>query len=172
MKKIGFFGGCFNPVTNIHITIAYDLIKHGEVDEVIFIPVNDFYKKKGLVNEKHRYKMLKLAIQGYNKMQVDDVEIKENRKLYAVDIFEIIKNIYKEAEIFMIMGSDNFEKMSRWKGYDKIKNDYKYIVIKRDKTAISSTKIREMIKNDDENVKEYLGKEVYEYITKNKLYMS
>ena len=176
MKKIGFFGGCFNPPTNMHIKIANDLIKAGKLDKVVFVPMNDFYKKEGLIEAEHRYNMLKLAIKEYNNLEVDDIEIKENRNLFATDAFEIIKkSIYfennKEAEMFLIMGSDNFNKMPNWKDYNKIKNDYKYIVINRDEKEISSTQIREMIKNNDDMVMEYLSKEVYKYILENVLYL-
>ena len=67
------------------------------------------------------------------------------------------------------MGSDNFEKMSKWKDYNKIK-DQKYIVVKRNKNEISSTQIRKMIANNNNEVQKYLSKEVYEYIKKNELY--
>ena len=70
----------------------------------------------------------------------------------------------------MIMGSDNYKKMPKWKEYNEIKNQYNYIVIDRDKNEISSTEIRMMIKNDDKRVTEYLPKEVYDYIIKNELY--
>lgn len=175
MKKIGFFGGCFNPPTNIHIKIANQLIEQGKLDKVVFVPVNDYYKKKDLLEAKHRYNMLKLATKDYNNLEVDDIEIKENRELFAVDIFEIIgsrfsEQYYHKNDTFMIMGSDNYNKMSTWKDYDKIKDNYNYIVIDRDENEISSTEIRNMIKNSDKRVKEYLSKDVYEYILKNNLY--
>ena len=57
--------------------------------------------------------------------------IKEDKKLFAVDAFELINQKYfKKCEVYFIMGSDNFEKMSKWKDYNKIK-DQKYIVIKK-----------------------------------------
>ena len=115
--------------------------------------------------------MIKLAIKNNNNLEVDDIEIKENKKLFAVDAFELINQKYsKKCEVYFIMGSDNFEKMSKWKDYNKIK-DQKYIVIKRDKNEISSTKIREMIANNNSEVQEYLSKEVYKYIEQNKLYI-
>ena len=101
--------------------------------------------------------MLKLAVEKYKNLKIDDIEIKENRKLFAVDAFEVIhksdfvKNVDKE-NIFLIMGSDNYSKMPNWKNYDKIKDKYNYIVINRDKNQISSTKIREMIKDHDKKV--------------------
>lgn len=170
MEKIGFFGGCFNPPTSIHIELANNLIKTKKLDKVIFIPVNDTYIKNGLISAEHRLNMLKLAIKDYNNLEVDDIEIQENRKLFAVDAFELIKQKYsKICETFFIMGSDNFEKMINWKDYSKIK-DQKYIVIKRNKNEISSTQIRKMIANNNNEVQKYLSKEVYEYIKKNELY--
>lgn len=172
MNKIGFFGGCFNPPTNVHIRIVNKLIEEGKLDKVIFVPVNDYYKKENLIQAKHRYNMLQLATKKYDKLEVDDIEIKENRELCAIDVFEIIeKSKYaKKSDIFFIMGSDNYEKMPKWKDYNKIKDKYNYIVIDRDKNQISSTKIREMIKNKDRRVIKYLPEKVYEYIIKNELY--
>ena len=60
LKKIGFFGGCFNPPTKVHINLANALIKSGLVDKVIFVPVGDYYNKQNLVSANHRYNMLKL----------------------------------------------------------------------------------------------------------------
>lgn len=170
MEKIGFFGGCFNPPTNIHIKIANNLIKTKKLDKVIFVPVNDSYIKSGLISAEHRLNMIKLAIKDNNKLEVDDIETKENKKLFAVDAFELINQKYsKKCEVYFIMGSDNFEKMSKWKDYNKIK-DQKYIVIKRDKNVISSTEIREMIAKNDSEAQKYLSREVYKYIEQNKLY--
>ena len=175
MSKIGFFGGCFNPVTNIHIKIANKLIEDKKIDKVIFVPMNDFFKKNDLIEAMHRYNMLKLATKDFQKLDVDDIEIKENRKLCAVDAFEIIEESHFaekccKRDLFMIMGSDNYEKMPTWKDYNKIKDKYNYIVIERDKSEISSTQIREMIRSNDKRVKEYLPKEVYQYIIENELY--
>ena len=172
MVRIGFFGGCFNPPTNIHIKIANNLIQQGKLDKVVFVPVNDYYTKEGLIEANHRYNMLKLATKGYPKIEVDDIEIKENRKLFAIDAFKLIynSNFAKDSEVYLIMGSDNYKKMPIWKDYDKIKNKYKYIVIDRDENEISSTQIRDMIKNNDEKVLEYLSEEVYSYIVENELY--
>jgi len=175
MEKIGFFGGCFNPPTNIHIKIANDLIKQRKLNKVVFVPVNDYYDKIDLTQAKHRLNMLKLAIKGHLGLEVDDVEIKENRKLFAIDAFGIIGDSpyatkCRKRDMFMIMGSDNYNKMPTWKDYEKIKDKYNFIVIDRDEKEISSTEIRNMIKNGNEKVIEYLPEEVYNYIIENKLY--
>ena len=175
MKKIGFVGGCFNPITNIHIEIANKLIESKKLDKVIFVPVNDYYKKQKLVSSYHRYNMIKLAVNSNKNLDVDDFELKENRNLFAKDAFELIDKKYNHLTenndlLYMIMGSDNYINMPKWKDYNIIKNKYNFIVIDRDENDISSTKIREMIKNNNVDVKEYLPEEVYKYIRENKLY--
>lgn len=175
MEKIGFFGGCFNPPNNLHIEIANKLIISNKLDRIIFVPVNDYYKKEGLIDARHRYNMLELAVKNYRNLEVDDIELKENRKLYAIDAFEIIQKSKfitdnNKNNIFFIMGSDNYEQMPNWKDYDRIKKKYNIIVVDRNKDDITSTKIRELLNNNINLAKQYLPQAVYNYIIKNKLY--
>jgi nicotinate-nucleotide adenylyltransferase len=114
--------------------------------------------------------MLKLLAEKEKNIDVEDMELNIDKKLYAVDVFKIIEEKYKENDIYYIMGSDNYEKMPKWKEYDYIIEKYKYIVLEREENIISSTKIRNMIKNKDKKVLEILDKDVYNYIKKNKLY--
>lgn len=169
IEKIGFFGGCFNPPTITHIELVNNLIIDKKLDKVIFIPVSDFYQKEDLIKAKHRYNMLKLAVKNYKNLEIDNIELKINKKLYAVDIFELLKDKYKNKDIYYIMGTDNFKKMNTWKDYDIIKN-YNYIILDRDKYKdVSSTKIRNLIK-EDRDVSSLIFKEVYKYIIKHNLY--
>lgn len=170
VKKIGFFGGCFNPPSNVHIELAKKVQKEHKLDSVIFVLVGDFYEKAGLAKAKDRYNMLKIAIKGEKDLDIDDIELHINKKIYAVDIFKLIAEKYCNDDIYYIMGSDNFDKMPKWKDYDDIKDKYKYIVIEREDSEISSTKVRDMIRKSDSRVLEILDKEVYEYIRKYKLY--
>ena len=169
-ERIGFFGGCFNPPSNIHINLVNNLITEQKLDKVILVPVNDFYLKKDLIEFKHRYTMLKFAIHNFKNIYIDDLEKKLTKKTYAVDIFKIISEKYKDNDIYFIMGSDNFSKMKDWKNYEELKK-YQYIVLERNKEDISSTEIRNMIKNNELN-ENVLDKKVYDYIKKNNLYKS
>ena len=158
------------------------------MDKIYFVPVGNYYEKSSLIEAKHRYNMLKLAIE--DKMDVEKIAIESQIKLYAIDTFELLKEKYNKDDIFFIMGSDNFRKMPTWKNYEKLKTNYNIIVIERERkkirnenqkniiefipeklAEIDSTQIREMIKNNEKNVKKYLNPKVYEYIQKNNLYM-
>lgn len=189
MEKIGFFGGCFNPPSNIHINLAKELVKNKLLDKVVFVPVGDYYKKQSLIDAKHRYNMLLLACNDCNYFDVEDVDVKSKKTLYASDTFKLIYDKYnsESVEIYFIMGSDNFAKMSTWKDYDEIIKLYRYVVIERpnykenvnqsniiyykleQKEDMSATKIRNLIKNKKETTL-YLNNKVAEYIKENKLY--
>lgn len=188
MKKVGFFGGCFNPPSQIHIKLAKALVESKLLDNVVFVPVGDYYKKQNLVKAEDRYNMLLLACKTYPYLKVEDIVVKSEKNLYAVDTFELIYKKYNNlADIYLIMGSDNFRKMANWKAYEEIKNKYKYIVIDRpnyrekvkaenviyyeleQKEDFSSTKIRHLLEKGADT-SEYLEPEVIKYIKENRLY--
>ena len=169
-NKIGFFGGSFNPPSKTHISLAKKLLKEKTIDKVIFVPVGDFYNKQELIQAKHRYNMLKIATEELGNVEVSDIEMHINKKLYAADIFELIEKEHNNSENYYIMGADNYNKMHMWKDYEEIKNKYKYIVLERNKKDISSTNIRNMIKNNL-NTSDVLDENVLKYIQKNQLYI-
>ena len=169
MQRVGFFGGCFNPPINTHINLANNLIKEGKLDKVIFVPVGDYYQKQDLAPAIHRYNMLKIACKDYENLEVEEIASTHQEKLFAKDTFELIYEKYKNnVEIYLIMGSDNFERMPTWKNYEEIKDKYKYIVLDRTQ-ELSSTDIRSKLQKG-EDVSNYITPEVLEYVEKNRLY--
>jgi len=189
-EKIGFFGGSFNPPTNVHINLAKDLIKDKIVEKVVFVPVGDYYSKQDLIPAKHRYNMLKIACEENKNLLVEDIAVNYEEKLYTSDTLKLLQEKYKEkCDIYFIMGSDNFNKMPNWKDYKNMIEKYKFIVMDRFETEvnanmdldnviyyktnqtedISSTCIREKIHKGEE-VSEYINPKVLKYIEENKLY--
>lgn len=186
--KIGFFGGCFNPPINTHISIANSLIKNKILDKVVFVPVGDYYKKQDLVPAIHRYNMLKISCENYKSVEIEDIACKHKGTLYAIDTFELIQKKYgNESDIYFIMGSDNFEKMPGWKNSKETLDKYKFIVVERPAHEminklenviytkmnqiddITSTRIRNKLKNG-ENVTNWIEEKTLRYIKENKLY--
>ena len=94
MKKIGFFGGCFSPPSNVHINLAKELVENKLVDNVVFIPVGDYYKKQNLIKAEYRYNMLLLACKGYEYLKVDNITLNSKKTLYAIDTFKLIYEKY------------------------------------------------------------------------------
>ena len=185
MKRIGFFGGCFNPPTVAHIEIAKKELKDFNLDKIIFVPMGDKYSKIELIKFDHRYKMLELCCKDINNIEISDMQKYQIEKKYAIETFKEIEKKYDDTENFFIMGIDNFIKMQDWKLYDELMK-YQYIVFKRRNIAeingkfdnvhfvefdfdISSSYIRELIKNDKQ-LNGLLQKDVEFYIKKHGLY--
>lgn len=186
--KIGFFGGSFNPPSIAHLKLAKKAISECKLDKVVFVPIGDFYDKEELVSISDRIEMLKIACKNYNNIEVSDLEKDFKEKVYACDVFKILKSKYLKDEVFFLMGEDNYLKLSSWKNYKELLN-YKYIIFERNKEIkienssniylikcentkeISSTLIREKIKNKD-SLDNIIDKDVEKFILKNKLYNS
>lgn len=192
--KIAIFGGSFNPVHLGHLVAAREVINAGKVQEVWFVPAFKNPLKKGYrIEDAHRIKMLKLAVQGNNDFKVLEFEI-ENELLYTVDSVRVLKKRFPLHEFYWIIGSDLVYQLEQWKdikrlikemhfiivpilGEDlsRVKNNYwvkknKAIIIEHCiKTNISSTEIRHRVKIKKE-FKHLVPATVYEYIKKQRLY--
>lgn len=166
MKRLGFFGGCFNPPTIAHIELIKKAIIDNDLDMVYFVPMGDLYKKEQLIPAVHRVNMLKIAIQ--ENMEILTISVDSKKELQAIDTFKIIQKRFSRSDNYFIMGSDNFEKMKFWKNSNELLNNYKYIILKRNNN-ISSSMVREKIKNGEE-VSQFICKDVEQYILENELY--
>lgn len=197
MKKYGFLGGSFNPITKAHLQMALNSLKKMHLDKVIFVPMGNCYSKKKLLDQKERYSMIQLAIKDYPSLEVSDIEFGQN--LDTIDAFELLEKEYPNVEHYYIMGADNLEKMPTWKNANQLIQNYQYIVIERENyelekilskhelfkkypqhfikienkqyPTISASDIRRKIKlADNAYLKEVLDEKVYQYIQEKRLY--
>ncbi len=197
MEKYGFFGGSFNPVTKAHVELAKEITNKYKLDKVIFVPVGDKYNKMGLVSEKHRYNMLKIAICKYDNLEVSNIELNQEKNLTTLEAFNMIEQKYPNVQKFYIMGADNVNKMILSSDFETLAKNYKYIIIERDTvnskelirsnnelrkneqnftimenikhTETSATKAREELQKDN-GVSDVIDENVLDYIRINKLY--
>lgn len=170
-SRIGFFGGCFNPITKAHIQLIKKVIQERNLDKVYFVPMGNLYEKKDLIKLEYRIEMLKLAFEQEEKMQILAIS-NQNEKTYAIDTFRIIDEKFPEAERFFIMGSDNFQKITQWKKSDALLKNYQYIVLNRengDMKQISSSLVRQKIKQN-EPIDDCVPAQVVDYIKQKNLY--
>ena len=198
-KGIAIFGGSFNPPLNSHVILAKEIInKFDAIEKLIFVPVSTKYQKEDLIQDEHRYNMLKLICNKENKLEVSDIELKSDKQLYTIQTLDIFKNKYENYDIYFVMGTDNLKEFRTWKEPEKILANYKIIILERnddniyeiinndellnkykqslikideiDRILLSSTMIRKKIKNK-EDVKQFIDEDVLEYIRENELYM-
>lgn len=164
--KIGLYFGSFNPVHIGHLIIANHAVNETELNQVWFVvsPQNPFKQSSSLLNEYHRLHLIKSAIDGENNLRASSVEFNMPKPSYTVDSLVYLKEKYPEHEFSLLIGSDGFQNINKWKNYSVILNNHKFYIYKRPGFSItedyganihifnaplleiSSTYIRELIK--------------------------
>ena len=193
--KIGIFGGSFNPPHKMHLNIVEELLNEKVLDKVIIVPTGLHYSyKNNLASNEHRYNMLKIMTKHNNKIEVSDFEFKDE-EIHSYDTLEYYKNIYKNDTIYFVCGLDNISYVDKWYKGEYLLNNYKFLVITRDtnnldeillkyekykdniiitnikSNTISSSYIRDELKEKNYNLNDYLDQKVIDYIKENNLYI-
>lgn len=196
MKKIGIFGGTFNPPHIGHINAVEQFKKSLNLDKIIIIPsgIPPHKRVEGEVNCQDRLNMTKLAFPNY---EVLDIEIKKEDISYTVDTLKYLKEQEPNVQLYFLIGSDMFLIFDLWYKPKEICNLCTIVAVARDKkdcediltqektikkkynadvkvinitpVELSSTELREKIKNNID-VKGQIPKEVLAYIKKKGLY--
>ena len=197
IMKIAMFGGSFDPVHIDHVSLCRTMICKSELDKVVVFPAACSPFKSGTRTEDHhRINMCNLAFEDLNEVEVSDFEINRGGKSYTVDTLNYLKDLYKDSELYLIMGADAFVTLDKWYKSKEIfslahiltvvrdDDDISVLEIKSDeyKTynarctlvstpigGVSSTKVREAIING-EDFSLYLPPKVADYIKENRLY--
>jgi len=130
--KIGIFGGAFNPIHYGHLRVAEEVRESLCLDKILFIPSGKPpFKKPDLARASHRYKMLKIAIEGNPHFKISNIEMKTPGKSYSVDTVKRLKERYKKSEFFFILGIDAFFELPRWKQPHRLLSLTNFVIISR-----------------------------------------
>ncbi|MBR2496178.1 MAG: nicotinate-nucleotide adenylyltransferase [Clostridia bacterium] len=121
MKRVGIYGGTFDPVHNGHLRVADLAVKQLNLDKLIIIPAGiPPHKPDEMISDNfHRLKMCELAFCG-EKFEVSDYEIKKGGKSYTYQTVEHFKN--EGEELFLIIGGDSLYNLHTWKNPQAILN--------------------------------------------------
>lgn len=116
MKKIGIFGGTFNPVHNTHVEMAKAALKEGGLDEVWVMPAKVPPHKLGMkiVADSYRLEMVKLALTGEKNIFPSDYELVRDRVSYTSDTLISLKEDYPDDEFTLIIGGDSVLYLEDW----------------------------------------------------------
>ncbi|MEI2755723.1 MAG: nicotinate (nicotinamide) nucleotide adenylyltransferase [Chitinophagaceae bacterium] len=187
--KIGLYFGSFNPIHVAHLIIANHVLNETENDKLWFVvtPQNPFKKENSLLNEYHRLKLVQIAIEEDNRIKAVDIEFSLPKPSYTAATLMYLAEKYPEHSFQIIMGSDSFQNLHKWKNAEFIIKNYKIYVYIRPGFEIqntlganqqvldapllqlSSTQIRQNIK-EGKSVQYLLPNKVLEEIEKGNYY--
>lgn len=185
-KKICLIGGTFDPIHLGHTYIAAKCQRELGMDKVIFLPCRQSPHKLTKQNapDHHRLEMCKLAITNLSWAEVDDYDLTAPAPSYSWRTAEVFQERYPDAELYWLMGTDQWDVIPKWTRPEHLASLVRFIVVSRGEdpkkiegfTCIplsgahtaSATAIR---MNPKETIATaHLNAEVLDYIIKNQLY--
>ena len=196
--SIVVFGGSFNPPLNSHFSIAQQVLNQfEEVEKIVFIPVNKKYPKQGLLENEHRYNMLKLVADKNSKFEISNMDMCSEKSLPTIETLEKTQEIFPNQEIWFLTGSDNLKEIDTWDRAEELISKYRILIMERNndnmdeivqnnpllnknkksfkklnqniRSNYNSTYVRGQIK-EGKCVRYLMPDEVFEYIEKYQLY--
>lgn len=131
--KVGLYFGSFNPIHIGHLIVAQHVLDNTDMDRIWFVvsPQNPFKPSKTLLNEYDRLDLVKLAIEDNFGMETCDIEFKLPKPSYTVDTLAYLSEKYPMHQFSVIMGSDSYQNLDKWKNSDILINQYNFIVYPR-----------------------------------------
>ena len=131
-KKIGLFGGSFNPPHFGHFGISKIALKKLKLDKIfwLIVPENPFKKGQMYLPLEVRIKLCKKLIKNNNKLEAIDFE-SDLKSFETCNTIKKAKRIFFHHELFWIMGGDSLLSFHKWKNPDFIAKNIKLVVFAR-----------------------------------------
>ena len=131
--KIGLYFGSFNPVHAGHLIIASHILNETDIEKVWLVvsPQNPFKQENGLLNEYHRLHLVQLATEQDNRIKASDIEFGLPKPSYTINTLTYLAEKFPDHEFSIIMGSDSFQNLHKWKNAELIIRDYEIYVYPR-----------------------------------------
>lgn len=197
MERYGIIGGTFDPIHYAHLYIAYEAREQLKLDNIIFMPagVQPLKADNKVTDAELRYEMVKLAIEDYKEFSISDYEIEKQGLSFTYETLDHFKK--DDRELFFITGADCLMNIEKWREVEKIfsictfvvflrggfdreklkiqkkiiedKYNGNIIILELKELEISSTDIRERVKNN-KRIDFFVPTVVKKFIADNELY--
>jgi nicotinate-nucleotide adenylyltransferase len=195
-KRVGVFGGTFDPIHNGHIAVAAAVRDKLRLDEVLFVVTSDQWLRENppVASAEDRFHMVELAVENVAGFRASDVDIVRDSSTYTVDTLSDLRDqLGVEAELFLIVGADSAASMDRWIRSEQISELASIVAVGRPgenlnpavlaashpasgaeyvegpMVDVSATRVRELL-STDKPIDELVSRVVVEYIEKQGLY--
>ncbi len=131
--KIGLFFGSFNPIHHGHLMVASFIANHTDLQQIWLVvsPQNPHKTQTSLLNEYDRLHLAQLAIEDDTQIKVSDIEFKLPKPSYTIDTLTYLQEKYPQHQFYVIMGSDSFQNLPKWKNFEALVKNYQFIVYRR-----------------------------------------
>jgi nicotinate-nucleotide adenylyltransferase len=132
-RRIGIFGGTFNPVHYGHLAAAEEVRERSALDLVLFVPSSlpPHKSGEGLPSALQRQEMVRLAIAGNRFFALSDIEVRRGGRSYTIDTVESLRASHPDAAFFFITGLDSFLEIRTWHKWELLLSRCTFVVLSR-----------------------------------------
>lgn len=121
MRRIGVFGGAFDPPHVAHVALVKAALAELQLDELRVVPTGEaWHKTRTLSPAPHRLAMAQLAFAELPHVVVDPRELERVGPSYTVDTLREFKALWPTAEFFLILGEDQAHALPSWHDWQEI----------------------------------------------------
>ena len=114
-KRVGIFGGTFDPIHIGHLVIGQEIMLQCTLDRVVFMPSGDPPLKHTMTSAEDRAVMVSLAVRDYPGFELCRFELSRPGKSYTIDTLRSLRrNMGENTKLFLIIGADNAVEMGDW----------------------------------------------------------
>lgn len=134
MHKVGIFGGTLDPIHMGHLIIAQSAMQALSLEKVVFMPSGNPPHKNtmNITDAYKRLEMVKYAIDNNDNFMYSDFELKRDGIIYTSDTLKLLKDKYKDIELYFIMGADSLLAIETWHEPENIFRLCNIVVADRD----------------------------------------
>ena len=198
-KKIGIFGGAFDPPHNAHVALAQTALAELELDALHVIPTGQaWHKARTLSEPEHRLAMTRLAFQDMPRVVLDDREIKRAGPTFTIDTLRALQAENPGSQLYLMLGADQFAAFRQWhqwqeiikiaiicvaararfdwaeSQFDSLKQpEIRLLMLHMPQMAVSATQIRQLLASglgENQTIADLLPNPVASYIAQHRLY--
>lgn len=131
--RLGLYGGTFDPVHLGHLLVAQAALEEFALDRLVFIPAAQSPFKPGTVptSAALRARMLRQALAGTARFDVDLLEIERGGISYTIDTVQTFAARHPGASLFWLIGADHVAALPRWRDSEALARSVEFLVIPR-----------------------------------------
>lgn len=131
--KIGLYFGSFNPIHTGHLIIANHILNETDLQRIWFVvsPQNPFKHSSTLLNEYDRLHLVQIAIKDDERLRASDIEFSLAKPSFTAHTLAYLTEKYPTNHFSIIMGSDSFQNIEKWKNAAAIIDNYPLFIYHR-----------------------------------------
>ncbi|HOX03690.1 MAG TPA: nicotinate (nicotinamide) nucleotide adenylyltransferase [Candidatus Paceibacterota bacterium] len=132
-RRLGLFGGSFNPVHTGHLLVARAAIEELAIDRLYWIPAaqSPFKPESAPAPGADRLCLLRLALAGHPEFEIDDQEIRRGGMSYTIDTVRDYARRFPDAGLVCLIGADHVAQLPQWREAESLARAAEWAVIPR-----------------------------------------